>query len=118
MHFLQSCFEASQTLKYCSSKSQENAPVWVLQWHVRYPHSYPHATSLMPDTFHPGNARRSFLRTSANAGMLGAALSLLSRAVPVQAAPRQEAPDPNQSSPSGYHETDHIRKYYAKARQF
>jgi hypothetical protein len=65
-----------------------------------------------------GNRRRSFLQTSANVGLLGAALALLSRAAPVQAVPQQEAPDPNQPSPSGYHETDHIRKYYAKARQF
>ncbi len=72
----------------------------------------------MPDKFNPGNSRRSFLRTSANAGLLGAALALLSRTAPVQAAPQQDSPDPNQPSPSGYHETDHIRKYYAKARQF
>lgn len=64
------------------------------------------------------SARRSFLQTSASVGLLGAALALLSRAAPVQAAPQQDAPDPNQPPASGYHETDHIRKYYAKARQF
>jgi len=72
----------------------------------------------MPNKTHPGNARRSFLQTSANAGLLGAALALLSRTPAVQAAPQPAAPDAGQPPPGGYHETDHIRKYYAKARQF
>jgi hypothetical protein len=72
----------------------------------------------MPKKSHPGNARRSFLQTSANAGLLGAALALLSRTAPVQAAQQLPAADTDQPSPSGYHETEHIRKYYAKARQF
>lgn len=66
----------------------------------------------------PRNARRSFLQTSANAGLLGAALALLSRAAPVQAVPQPAAPSTSPPPDSGYHETDHIRKYYAKARQF
>ena len=63
-------------------------------------------------------ARRGFLQTSANAGLLGAALALLSRAAPLQAAPGEAAPAAGEPPPGGYHETDHIRKYYAKARQF
>jgi hypothetical protein len=72
----------------------------------------------MPNKTRQGNARRSFLQTSASAGLLGAALALLSRTPAVQAAPQPATSDTNQPSPSGYHETDHIRKYYAKARQF
>lgn len=75
-------------------------------------------TTHMTNKRHPDDSRRRFLQTSANAGLLGAALALLSRSGPVQAAPQQAAPDLNQPPPSGYHETDHIRKYYAKARQF
>lgn len=75
-------------------------------------------TTHMTNKPNPRNARRSFLQTSANAGLLGAALALLSRTAPVQAALQPAETDPPQPSPSGYHETDHIRKYYAKARQF
>ena len=71
----------------------------------------------MTDTSNSGKARRGFLMTSANAGLLGAALALFSRAAPIQAA-QQLAAAKDEPPPSGYHETDHIRKYYAKARQF
>ncbi|WP_194711115.1 hypothetical protein [Noviherbaspirillum soli] len=62
--------------------------------------------------------RRGFLRTSANAGLLGAALALLSRSAPIQAADQVSAAGSTEPPTSGYHETEHIRKYYAKARQF
>jgi hypothetical protein len=67
----------------------------------------------------PAQARRGFLQTAGSVGLLGAALSLLSRAAPVgAAAPPAPAPaDDAADRPSGYHETDHIRKYYAKLRQ-
>ena len=61
-------------------------------------------------------ARRGFLQTAGSVGLLGAALSLLSRAAPVSAA-APPAPDEPASQPDGYHETEHIRKYYAKLRQ-
>jgi hypothetical protein len=64
------------------------------------------------------NGRRGFLRTSAHAGLLGAAFALLSRSEPVQAAEQVSAAGNIELPHSGYHETDHIRKYYAKARQF
>jgi nitrous oxide reductase len=72
----------------------------------------------MTDEFNPRNARRRFLQTSANAGLLGAALALLSRTAPIQAAEQVSAAASTEPPPSGYHETEHIRKYYAKARQF
>lgn len=62
--------------------------------------------------------RRGFLQTSATAGLLGAALALLSRAAPLEAANSNIPSVAGDPPPSGYHETDHIRKYYAKARQF
>lgn len=71
----------------------------------------------MTDTSNSGKARRDFLMTSANAGLLGAALALLSRTAPIQAAQQLPAAK-DEPTPSGYHETEHIRKYYAKARQF
>ena len=61
-------------------------------------------------------ARRGFLQTTGSVGLLGAALALLSRATPVIAAPSPPA-DAEAAQPSGYHETEHIRKYYAKLRQ-
>jgi len=61
-------------------------------------------------------ARRGFLQTAGTAGLLGAALSLLSRAAPVSAAPPPTMDDAT-SHPDGYRETEHIRKYYAKLRQ-
>jgi hypothetical protein len=60
--------------------------------------------------------RRGFLQAAGSVGLLGAALSLLSRAPPAIAAaapPQDDAAD----KPAGYHETEHIRKYYAKLRQ-
>ena len=72
----------------------------------------------MTDKRNPAKARRSFLQTSANAGLLGAALALLSRTAPVRAAEQPSAEGNTEPAPSGYHETEHIRKYYAKARQF
>jgi len=71
-----------------------------------------------PNSTNATNGRRGFLRTSANAGLLGAALALLSRTAPVQAAAQVDVADSTEPPPSGYHETEHIRKYYAKARQF
>jgi hypothetical protein len=70
------------------------------------------------DSSDPTHGRRGFLRTSANAGLLGAALALFARTAPVQASQQLAAPEKDPPSPSGYHETEHIRKYYAKARQF
>ena len=64
----------------------------------------------------PVPARRGFLQTAGTVGLLGAALSLLSRAAPVSAAPPAPTED-DTAQPSGYHESDHIRKYYAKLRQ-
>jgi hypothetical protein len=64
----------------------------------------------------PVPARRGFLQTAGTVGLLGAALSLLSRAAPVSAAPPAPADD-DTAQPSGYHESEHIRKYYAKLRQ-
>ena len=61
-------------------------------------------------------ARRGFLQAAGSVGLLGAALALLSRAAPVVAA-APPAPDDAADQPSGYHETEHIRKYYAKLRQ-
>lgn len=66
----------------------------------------------------PGNGRRGFLRSSANAGLLGAAFALLARAAPVAAVEQDSEQVDDQPASSGYHETEHIRKYYAKARQF
>lgn len=70
------------------------------------------------DLPNPANGRRGFLRTSANAGLLGAALALLSRSAPIQAAGQASAAESTEPPSGGYHETEHIRKYYAKARQF
>jgi hypothetical protein len=61
--------------------------------------------------------RRTFLHTARNVGLLGAALSWLGHA-PVVAAPPTDAVAPAAPPESGYHETDHIRKYYAAARYF
>ena len=63
-------------------------------------------------------ARRSFLQTTGTVGLLGAALSLLSRAVPASAAVALAPADDDTAQPSGYHESEHIRKYYAGLRQF
>ncbi|MFD2368157.1 formate dehydrogenase [Pseudoduganella sp. GCM10020061] len=57
--------------------------------------------------------RRGFLRAASGAGVLGTLAA--AGVAPAQAAP---LPQPQQPEPkqSGYHETDHIRKYYATAR--
>ena len=65
----------------------------------------------------PVPARRGFLRTAGTVGLLGAALSLLSRAAPVGAAALPAPADDDTVQSSGYHESEHIRKYYAKLRQ-
>lgn len=62
-------------------------------------------------------ARRGFLHTTGTVGLLGAALSLLSRAVPASAVVPLASADDDTAKPSGYHESEHIRKYYAKLRQ-
>ena len=62
-------------------------------------------------------ARRGFLQTTGTVGLLGAALTLLSRAVPVSAAGAPASPEDDTAQPSGYHESEHIRKYYARLRQ-
>nr|WP_314625889.1 formate dehydrogenase [uncultured Noviherbaspirillum sp.] len=62
-------------------------------------------------------ARRGFLQATGSAGLLGAALALLARAAPASAALPPMASDDEAKLPGGYHETEHIRKYYAKLRQ-
>jgi hypothetical protein len=64
----------------------------------------------------PGSARRGFLHTAGTVGLLGAALSLLPRAAPLAGVPPAPVDD-DAVRPTGYHESDHIRKYYAKLRQ-
>jgi|GEM_PF-1090374 len=63
--------------------------------------------------------RRQFLDTAKGVGLLGAALALLGRSAVTDAVP---APAIKQASDAaragGYHETEHIRKYYASARYF
>jgi hypothetical protein len=63
-------------------------------------------------------ARRSFLQTARSVGILGAALSVLGRGAVVEAKTIAPQPDDPVSAVSGYHETEHIRKYYAAARYF
>lgn len=62
-------------------------------------------------------ARRGFLHTTGTVGLLSAALTLLSRAVPAGAAVAPASADDDAAQPSGYHESEHIRKYYARLRQ-
>ena len=69
------------------------------------------------DLLLPAPKRRGFLQTAGTVGLLGAALSLLSRAAPVSAAAPPATADDDTAQPGGYHESDHIRKYYAKLRQ-
>ena len=58
--------------------------------------------------------RRGFLRAATGAGVLGTlAAAGVGTAQAAAAPPQPEAPAPKQS---GYHETDHIRTYYATAR--
>jgi hypothetical protein len=61
--------------------------------------------------------RRSFLKTARGLGVLGAAAALLARSKVAEA--KVASPPPSSAAAeSGYHETDHIRKYYAAARYF
>lgn len=62
-------------------------------------------------------ARRGFLQVAGTVGLLGAALSFLSRTVPVGSAVAPEPAGDDTAQPSGYHESEHIRTYYAKLRQ-
>jgi hypothetical protein len=62
-------------------------------------------------------ARRGFLQTTGTVGLLGAALTLLSRAVPASAAVAPAYADEDAAQPGGYHESEHIRKYYARLRE-
>ena len=68
------------------------------------------------DPSQPSAARRGFLQTTGSVGLLGVALALFSRAVPANAA-APAAAEGGAAQPSGYHETEHIRKYYARLRQ-
>lgn len=65
----------------------------------------------------PASPRRSFLKTARGLGVLGAAASLLGRGTVAEAKVALPPPSPT-AAESGYHETDHIRKYYAAARYF
>lgn len=71
-------------------------------------------TDDLPET---SPARRGFLQTAGTVGLLGAALSLLSRGGSVATAEPPAPADDGTAAESGYHETEHIRKYYAKLRQ-
>jgi hypothetical protein len=66
----------------------------------------------------PDAERREFLHTAKSAGLVGAAFALMSRIAPATAAPAEEpqatAEEPQQR---GYHESEHIRKYYAQLRR-
>lgn len=57
--------------------------------------------------------RRGFLRAAAGAGVLGTLAAAGATQAGTVPAPTAPAPEPKQS---GYHETEHIRKYYATAR--
>ena len=58
----------------------------------------------------PDPARRSLLK----AAPLGALAVVAARAGAAEAAPSAPAPEP-QAKPKGYHETEHIRRYYQTA---
>ena len=58
----------------------------------------------------PDPARRSLLK----AAPLGALAVVAARAGTAEAAPPAPAPAP-QAKPKGYHETEHIRRYYSTA---
>jgi hypothetical protein len=61
--------------------------------------------------------RRFFLKTVQGVGLLGALAALAGRARPAQAYPATAEPAA-QPADGHYHETEHIRKYYAAARYF
>lgn len=56
--------------------------------------------------------RRGFLRAAAGAGVLGSLAAVGTRAQAAEAPAATAEP----AKKSGYHETEHIRKYYATAR--
>ena len=56
--------------------------------------------------------RRGFLRAAAGAGVLGSLAAAGARAQAVEVPVEVTEPEKK----SGYHETEHIRKYYATAR--
>jgi hypothetical protein len=61
--------------------------------------------------------RRKFLSAVRVAGLIGAAAALTGAPVEIEAAElAPESLDPVEKR--GYHETEHIRKYYAAARYF
>jgi hypothetical protein len=57
--------------------------------------------------------RRGFLRAATGAGVLGTLAAAGVGPAQAEPLPQPQAVEPKQS---GYHETDHIRKYYATAR--
>jgi hypothetical protein len=66
------------------------------------------------DSIHVDQKRRQFLIAARGAGALGAVAVLFGKGVKVQAAPPQQVAE-GEASRSGYHETEHIRKYYRSA---
>ncbi|HEU4852673.1 MAG TPA: twin-arginine translocation signal domain-containing protein [Telluria sp.] len=58
--------------------------------------------------------RRGFLRAAGGAGVLGTLAA--AGVTPAQAAPLPQPEVAPVKTQSGYHETDHIRTYYATAR--
>jgi hypothetical protein len=61
----------------------------------------------------PNRGRRKFLLAARGAGALGALAALAGRSTPAEAA---APPAADTRATSGYHETEHIRKYYSTAR--
>lgn len=57
--------------------------------------------------------RRNFLAVAAATSALGAAFALLAKKPEVDAAPAADPVQPDAAN--GYHETEHIRKYYSSA---
>jgi hypothetical protein len=62
--------------------------------------------------------RRKFLHAVRGAGLIGAAAALLGRPARIEAATAEPAQAPAANGNRGYHETEHIRKYYYAARYF
>ena len=63
----------------------------------------------------PDTGRRKFLRAARGAGALGALAAIAARDANAAEVPVAEPAAPEPSS-KGYHETEHIRKYYSTAR--